>query len=34
MADNTKQRAGQAGGPCFQFKNIYFQQAGGLHISH
>jgi len=27
--DNTNWRAGRAGGPCFQLKNVNF---GGLHI--
>jgi len=37
--DNTNWRAGRAGGPCFQMKNVNFRraalktegQAGGLH---
>jgi len=29
--DNTKRKAGRAGGPCFQLKNMNFQRAGGLY---
>ena len=29
--DNTKRRAGRAGGPCFQLNNMNFPRAGGLH---
>ena len=31
-ADNTKWRAGRAGGPCCQIKNMDFPHAGELHI--
>ena len=30
-ADSTKRRAGRAGGPCCQMKNMNYQRAGELH---
>ena len=31
VSDNTKRRAGRAGGPCSQMKNMNFPLAGELH---